>query len=145
MDCIFCKIIKGEIPCHKVYEDDNFLAFLDINPTSLGHTLLIPKIHYRWVYDVPNFGEYWLVAQKIALNIKNSPLNPEYISFLTMGNEVPHAHIHIIPRSLTDSIQPVLGSIPHLKITNEDFVKIALTIKTSKFSPDKSNTSVKNT
>src|SRR5665648_451021 len=117
-DCIFCKIVKGEIPCHKVYEDDNFLAFLDINPVSPGHTLLIPKNHYRWVYDVPNFGEYWQVAQKIALNIKNSPLNPEYISFLTIGNEVPHAHVHIIPRSQNDNIQPVLSSIPHIKAEN---------------------------
>jgi len=128
-DCIFCKIIKGEIPCHKVYEDDNFLAFIDINPVSLGHTLLIPKTHYRWVYDVPNFGEYWQVAQKIALNIKNSPLNPEYISFLTMGNEVPHAHIHIIPRSQKDNIQPVLSSIPHIKVENNQLLEILDTIK----------------
>jgi len=70
-DCIFCKIVKGEIPAFKVYEDNDFLAFLDINPISVGHTLLIPKKHYRWVYDVPNFGEYWQVAQKIALSIKN--------------------------------------------------------------------------
>jgi histidine triad (HIT) family protein len=128
-DCIFCKIIKGEIPCYKVYEDDNFLAFLDINPVSLGHTLLIPKIHYRWVYDVPNFGEYWQVVQKIALNIKNSALNPEYISFLTMGNEIPHAHIHIIPRSVNDPIQPVLASIPHLKPSEEEFLATAKLLK----------------
>ncbi len=128
-DCIFCKIVKGEIPCHKVYEDDNFLAFLDINPVSLGHVLLIPKNHYRWVYDVPNSGEYWQAAQKIALTIKNSPLNPEYISFLTMGNEVPHAHIHIIPRSQKDNIQPVLSSIPHIKVENNQLLEILDTIK----------------
>jgi len=129
-DCIFCKIVKGEIPCHKVYEDDNFLAFLDINPAASGHTLLIPKTHYRWVYDVPNFGEYWQVAQKIALNIKNSSLNPEYISFLTMGNEVPHSHIHIIPRSQSDNIQPILSSIPHIKVDNNQLSEILNTIKT---------------
>lgn len=128
-DCIFCKIVKGEIPCHKVYEDDKFLAFLDINPVSPGHTLLIPKTHYRWVYDVPNFGEYWQIAQKIAINIKNSPLNPEYISFLTMGNEVPHAHIHIIPRSQNDNIQPVLSSIPHIKAENNQLLEILNTVK----------------
>jgi histidine triad (HIT) family protein len=130
-DCIFCKIIKGEIPCDKVYEDDNFLAFLDINPTSTGHTLLIPKTHYRWVYDVSNFGEYWQVAQKIALAIKNSDLNPEYVSFLTMGNEVHHAHIHLIPRSTSDSIQPVLASIPHLKPSTEEFSNTAQIIRNS--------------
>ena len=129
MDCIFCKIVKGEIPCHKNYEDDNFLAFLDISPVALGHTLLIPKNHYRWVYEIPEFGEFWQVAQKIALNIKNSPINPEYISFLTMGNEVAHAHIHIIPRFENDSIQPILHTIPHLKPTEQEFQKIIKNIK----------------
>lgn len=130
-DCIFCKIVKGDIPCHKVYEDDNYLAFLDINPVSLGHTLLIPKNHYRWVYDVPNFGEYWQIAQKLALSIKNSSLNSDFISFLTMGNQVHHAHIHIIPRSLGDEISPILNSIPHLKISDEEFQKTAEIIKNS--------------
>jgi len=128
-DCIFCKIIKGEIPCYKVYEDEFFLAFLDINPVSLGHTLLIPKTHYRWVYDVPAFSEYWQVAQKIAINIKNSSLNPEFISFITMGNEIPHAHIHIIPRYPTDNIGPILNSIPKLKFSPDQFQEITQTIK----------------
>jgi histidine triad (HIT) family protein len=130
-DCIFCKIVKGEIPCHKIYEDDSFLAFLDINPTSIGHTLLIPKIHYRWVYDVDNFSEYWQVAQKIAIALKNSSLNPDYISFLTIGNEVPHAHIHLIPRFSDDSIQPFLSSIPHLKSSDEEYIKTVEIIKNS--------------
>lgn len=130
-DCIFCKIIKGEIPCYKVYEDDKFLAFLDINPVSPGHTLLVPKIHYRWVYDLPNFGEYWQVAQKLAINIKNSALNPDYISFLTMGNEVSHAHIHIIPRNISDPVEPALKAIPHLKFSDEKFLEIADIIKNS--------------
>ena len=128
-DCVFCKITKGEIPCHKVYEDDNFLAFLDINPIALGHTLLIPKKHYRWVYDLPNFGEYWQVAQKIALNIKKSELDPDFISFLTVGNEVPHAHIHIVPRSKNDSIGPVFESLNHLKLTDQEFLDVAKKIK----------------
>jgi len=128
-DCIFCKIANGEIPCHKIYEDDNFLAFLDINPVSQGHTLLIHKKHYRWVYDVEQFTEYWQVAKKIALSIENSPLKPEFISFLTMGNEVSHAHIHIIPRYQNDSIGPVLSSIPHLKITDQQLIEITQKIK----------------
>lgn len=130
-DCIFCKIIKGEIPCHKVYEDDKYLAFLDINPVSIGHTLLIPKTHFRWVYDSPNCGEFWQVAQKLAIDIKNSDLSPEYISFITMGNDVAHAHIHIIPRSNTDTVGPVLHTIPHLKISNEKLQEISNTIKSS--------------
>jgi histidine triad (HIT) family protein len=130
-DCIFCKIVNGEIPCHKIYEDDNFLAFLDINPVSLGHTLLIPKNHFRWVYNIPNSGELWQVAQKIAISLKESKLNPDFVSFLTMGNEVLHAHIHIIPRSLNDAIQPILRSIPHVKPTEEQFLDITNQIKNS--------------
>lgn len=130
-NCIFCQIIKGDIPCHKVYEDDLFLAFLDINPVSPGHTLLVPKQHYRWVYDVSEFTQYWQVAQKIALGLKNSSLNPDFITFLTIGNEVPHAHIHIIPRKNDDNIGPILSQIPHLQTLDTDFIKLTQTIKNS--------------
>ncbi|PIV68110.1 MAG: hypothetical protein COS07_05265, partial [Candidatus Aenigmarchaeota archaeon CG01_land_8_20_14_3_00_37_9] len=66
-DCIFCKIVKGDIPCFKVYEDEKFLGFLDIKPLNPGNSLLITKEHYRWVYDVPGFGNYWEAAKKLAL------------------------------------------------------------------------------
>lgn len=128
-DCIFCKIVNGQIPCHKIYEDENFLAFLDIKPFAKGHTLVIPKKHYRWVYDVPNFNEYWQVAQKIALDIKNSSLNPEYISFLTMGNEVLHAHIHVIPRFMSDKITPIFQSLPHFELSPEELMDTLNKIK----------------
>ena len=128
-DCVFCRIVAGSLPCHQVYEDDKFLAFLDINPVTAGHTLVIPKQHYRWVYDVPDFGQYWQIAQKIDLNIKNSSLKPEFISFLTMGNDVPHAHIHLIPRHLDDHLQPVLGLFPHQKLTPEELTEIKNKIK----------------
>jgi histidine triad (HIT) family protein len=95
-NCIFCKIVKGEIPSFKIYEDENFLAFMDVFPRAKGHALVIPKQHYRWVYDVANFGEYWEVSKAVAVKIQKS-LNAEFISFLTMGEEVPHAHIHILP------------------------------------------------
>ncbi len=96
-NCVFCKIVKGELPCYKVYEDEKFLGFLDINPRVEGHTLLIPKTHYRWTYDVPEFGEYWEAARKIARAMQKV-LQPEFITFVTHGLEVPHAHIHIMPR-----------------------------------------------
>ena len=128
-DCIFCRIASGSLPCHQIYEDKDFLAFLDINPVAVGHTLVIPKHHYRWVYDVPNFDPSWQVAQKIAINIKNSCLKPEFISFLTMGNDVPHAHIHIIPRNLGDQIQPVLQPFPHQKLDDKQLVEIKNKIK----------------
>ena len=95
-DCIFCKIIKGEIPCHKVYEDDNFLAFLDINPKSPGHTQVIPKKHYRWVWQVPNVGEYFEVARKVAL-AQGKAFDTDWILSKIIGDEVPHAHIWVFP------------------------------------------------
>ena len=103
-DCIFCKIVKGEIPCQKITEDDKYIAFLDIKGFSNGHTLIIPKTHYRWTYDVPNFGEYWEFAHKVTKIIQEK-YNPEFVSYLTMGNEVPHAHIHIVPRYQDDHIK----------------------------------------
>lgn len=102
-NCIFCKIVKGEIPSHKVYEDDNFFAFLDINPQSPGHTQVIPKKHYRWVWDLPaqagvpgNVGDYFRVAQKIAL-AQRKAFNTEWILSKIIGDEVEHAHIWIYP------------------------------------------------
>lgn len=96
-NCIFCKIVKGEIPCFKVYEDDLFLGFLDIHPLVHGHTLLIPKKHYKWVYDVPEFDKYWMSVLKIT-NLYKKIFNTEFVTYGTHGLEVPHAHIHILPR-----------------------------------------------
>lgn len=96
-DCVFCKIVQGQVPCYKVYEDELFLAFLDIFPHTKGHTLLIPKDHHRWVYDVPQFGKYWEAAKKVTDKIL-STLHPQFVSYLTYGLDVPHAHIHLIPR-----------------------------------------------
>ena len=97
MDCIFCKIVEGASPSYKVYEDELFFAFLDIFPLSKGNVLLIPKIHYRYVNDVPQFGQYWEIAKKIGQRIEKN-LGATSISYLTLGEEVHHAHIRIIPR-----------------------------------------------
>jgi len=95
-DCIFCQIIKGEIPCTKIYEDENFLAILDINQEAPGHTLLIPKIHYSTVYDVPEFGQYFEKARDVA-NVLKEKYQAETIILKVVGTDVPHAHIHLIP------------------------------------------------
>lgn len=95
-DCVFCKIAKGEIPSYKVYEDDSFLAFLDINPLNPGHVQVIPKKHYRWTWDVPNFGEYWEVAKKVAKG-QIDGLGAKMVEFLTHGMDVSHAHIWVVP------------------------------------------------
>lgn len=94
--CIFCKIISKEIPAEIVYEDSNFLAFLDIHPESPGHTLVIPKSHVRWVWDHENVGAYFEVAQKIAL-AQRKAFNTEHVLSKIDGTHVPHAHIWVFP------------------------------------------------
>ncbi len=107
--CIFCKIIKKEIPAHIVYEDDNFLAFLDIHPQSPGHTQIIPKKHYRWVWDVPagaasvkaggpTIGHYFEVAQKVA-KAQQKAFTTDFILSKIVGDEVEHAHIWVFPNN----------------------------------------------
>lgn len=95
-DCVFCKIVKGDVPSKQVFEDENFLGFLDISPLNKGHVQLIPKVHYRWTWDVPNFGEYWETAKKIALAQMKS-LDAKMVEFLTHGMDVEHCHIWIVP------------------------------------------------
>jgi len=119
-NCIFCKIIRGEIPCQKVYEDDTFLSFLDIRPTNKGHCLVVPKKHYRWVYDVPNFGKYWEAALAITLAMQKA-LNPSFVTYVTHGLEVPHAHIHILPRESSET-----SFVPeHKKFRNNEMSEVA--------------------
>lgn len=99
-DCIFCKIGRREIPAEIVYEDDIFLAFLDINPQSPGHTQVILKQHYRFVWDVPNIGAYFEVVKKIAL-AQQKAFGEQVIWSKVMGDEVPHAHVWVFPRPET--------------------------------------------
>jgi histidine triad (HIT) family protein len=107
-DCIFCKIVAGEIPVHKIYEDKNFFVFLDIRPQSPGHAQVIPKKHYQWVWDLPahagqagvpgNIGDYFRVTQKIAL-AQRKAFNTDWILAKIVGDEVPHAHIWVFPNN----------------------------------------------
>lgn len=124
-DCIFCKIVKGEIPSHKIYEDDLFFGFLDIRPRTKGHSLLIPKKHYRWVYDVAEFKMYWEAVLKITKAMQRA-IQPKFVSYVTHGLEVPHAHIHIMPRKSETAFVP-----PEIKIDNEEMKKIASEIRSS--------------
>lgn len=107
-NCIFCKMVKGEIPCAKVYEDQDILAFLDINPASKGHTLVITKEHFANFTLVPKdlLGKAYAVAQKIA-QAQISQLGAEGANVITNINEIAgqsvmHFHIHVIPRYKKD-------------------------------------------
>ena len=97
MDCIFCKIVAGELPCYKLYEDNYFLAYLDIRPLNPGHALVIPKKHYRWVWDVLDIGAYYKLVGKIA-NAQRKALDTDWVVSTVFGEEVPHAHVWLIPR-----------------------------------------------
>lgn len=123
-DCIFCKIVTGEIPCYKVYEDDNFLGFMDIKPINKGQSLLIPKKHYRWVDDIPNFGQYFEVAKKVGMATREA-LNPLAICYVTLGFEVAHAHIRIIPRYENDGHGGALKFDLFKQITQEELKETA--------------------
>lgn len=97
-NCIFCKIAKGEIPSIKIWEDEKYLAFLDVNSITPGHTLLIPKSHTDYIFDLED-GEYCELtknAKKIATKLK-SKLNSKRIGLIVEGFLIPHVHIHLVP------------------------------------------------
>lgn len=97
-NCIFCKIVAGEIPSYKVYEDKDFFAFIDIHPQSPGHVQVIPKQHYRWVWDVPNVGDYFEVVRKIA-QAQQKAFNIDWVLSKIVGEDVEHAHIWVYPNN----------------------------------------------
>ncbi len=106
-DDIFCKIVAGEIPSYKVYEDDDFFAFLDINPINLGHTLLIPKEHYEYVFDMPEklYSDIWIKAKKLAPAIQRAT-TLKRVGIAVEGFSVPHVHIHLVPINKVAELDP---------------------------------------
>lgn len=95
-DTVFHKIVRGEIPCYKIYEDSDFLAFLDIYPKVEGHTLLIPKKYAKYVWDVENYCDYFEIAKKIANHFRNITKS-DLVFMNVVGTDIPYAHIHILP------------------------------------------------
>ena len=107
-NCVFCKIVKGEISAEKVFEDDNFLAFLDITPINPGHILLIPKNHYLNIYEIPDelMREAGPIIKKLAVavkdGVKSDGVNLGMNNGAAAGQLVMHAHFHIMPRFSND-------------------------------------------
>ncbi|MFO7851716.1 MAG: HIT family protein [Bacteroidota bacterium] len=127
MASIFTKIVRGEIPSYKITEDDNFFAFLDINPLKKGHTLVIPKKEVDYIFDMDRdlLAGMMVFSQKVALAIeKVIPCNR--IGVVVLGLEVPHAHIHLIP---IDSEADVRFSNPRVKLSEDEFRDIAERIR----------------
>jgi len=123
MATIFTRIINGEIPCHKVAEDERFIAFLDIRPLSKGHTLVIPKQETDYIFDLEPelLGALMLFAQKVAGALKQS-VACKRIGVVVIGLEVPHAHIHLIPINCEDDMN---FSRPRLALSAEEFTALA--------------------
>tara|TARA_X000001036_G_scaffold204853_1_gene192475 strand:- start:83 stop:481 length:399 start_codon:yes stop_codon:yes gene_type:complete len=128
MSTIFTKIIDGDIPCYKVAENNDFLAFLDINPNSLGHTLCIPKKEVDDILDLDRetFERLMLFSRKVAKSIKNV-IDCKKIAISVIGLEVPHVHVHLIPINEMKDI----NFINKINLESEDFVKTASLISKS--------------
>lgn len=103
--CIFCKIIEGVIPSLKVYEDDRCLAFLDINPVTPGHVLLIPKEHHQMMTDTPDeqVSYLYVKAKELMIHVKEK-MGADFVVLSVVGMDVPHFHIHLIPRKEGDGL-----------------------------------------
>lgn len=125
-NCIFCKIINKEIPCHKIFENKNFLVFLDIKPVNHGHLLIIPKKHIVWMQEAPDktIAEIFKLTKKMMLVLKKA-LKSDYVQVSVVGNEVPHFHIHLIPRYKKD----ILKNYPTKRYELKDAEKIISKIK----------------
>ncbi len=107
-DSIFTKIINGEIPSHKIYEDDTVFAFLDIHPINTGHTLVVPKqqVEFLWDLDDATYQSVMAAVKKIAEHMRQV-LNVEYVGQQVIGVDVPHAHVHLIPFNTIDEYHNV--------------------------------------
>ena len=127
MTSIFSKIASGEIPAYKVAENDDFLAFLDVNPLVKGHVLVIPKKETDYIFDVENeeFKNLFVFAKNVAKAIK-IVIPCKRIGVAIIGLEVPHAHIHLIP---INKMKDMDFSNPKLQLTNDEFLEISANIK----------------
>lgn len=123
MASIFTRIIKGEIPCYKVAENERYLAFLDINPLRAGHTLVVPKQETDYVFDLDDDQLKGLIVfcKKVATALKSAfPCNR--IGVAILGLDVPHAHVHLVPM---DSMEDINFKNPKLKFSTDEFTEIA--------------------
>lgn len=127
MATIFSRIVAGEIPSHKVAEDDEFFAFLDINPVAVGHTLVIPKKEVDYIFDIddPELGRMMAFAKRVA-RAQEAAIACKRVGMAVMGLEVPHAHIHLIP--ITKEADMYFGG-KKLTITPEELAEIAEKIR----------------
>jgi histidine triad (HIT) family protein len=128
MPSLFTRIVRGEIPCHKVAEDDRFLAFLDIAPLRMGHTLVIPKVEVDRFFDLPSdvLADMLPFAQQVAQRIK-AVVPCDRVGLAVIGLEVPHAHLHLIP---IDTMEDMDFGRPKLKPGPDELAALAVRLRT---------------
>jgi len=128
MASIFTKIVNGEIPCYKIAEDENFLAFLDVNPNAKGHTLCIPKQEINKIFDIEEelYLKLMAFSKKIAIALEKS-VPCKRIGMAVIGLEVPHAHVHLVPLNEMDEMR----FQNKVKMTPQEFEELALKISTN--------------
>ncbi len=129
MSTIFSKIVAGEIPCHKVAEDDSFLAFLDVQPLRRGHVLVIPKVEVDYIFDLDDelLGKMMIFSKKVAHQIK-AVFPCRKVGVTVIGLEVPHAHIHLIP---INGLADMDFGQAKMKLSNEELASIAESLRGS--------------
>ena len=129
MPSIFSRIAAGEIPCHRISEDDRFLAFLDIQPLAEGHTLVIPKLEFDRYFDLPDdlLRDINLFARDVALQLERA-IPCERVGVAVIGLEVPHAHVHLIP---LNGVADINFERPKLQVTQADLAATADKIRQS--------------
>ena len=127
-DCIFCKIVRKELPSYLIFEDKNFIAFLDIHPLNPGHTLVSPKKHHRWVWDVPEAGRYFETVRLIAKTLQKT-MSTEWVVADIGGMGVAHAHVHVIPRFPGDGHGEFVNPQKFKAIPPEEMKRIAEKIR----------------
>lgn len=127
MPSIFSRIVAGEIPCHKIAEDDRFLAFLDIQPLAKGHTLVIPKMEVDRYFDLPDdiLRDINVFARDVALQIERA-IPCERVGVAVIGLEVPHAHVHLIP---LNGVADINFERPKLQVTQDELAATAAHIR----------------
>jgi histidine triad (HIT) family protein len=127
MASIFTRIIQGEIPCFKVAEDENHIAFLDINPVAKGHVLVVPKKETDYIFDIPSdeFSNLWQFASTVAKGLKKA-VPCLRVGISVIGLEVPHAHIHLVPMN---SMGDINFSKTKLNPSKEELEEISESIK----------------
>lgn len=123
MPSLFSRIIAGEIPCHKIAENDEFLAFLDIMPLAKGHTLVIPKVETDYIFDIDDeaYARFWLFAKSVAKQIE-AKIPCKKMGISVIGLEVAHAHIHLVP---LNQVEDMNFSRAKMQVSQDELTELA--------------------